>query len=196
MIGRRTVRGPRDPRARIAILSLVWVLLGCVLTAALCFIPLFIAFSGPAERAAEHVHVVDEILALDRHLWKIALGMATAILGPIAILHRKTTGTMVRFCRVFEQVGQGSIPRSFSIRENDYLHAEADAFAKMLAELGERANAIADARDALSLEIKLLAREIAREPSADRHPWEARIQQLEGLDKELADAVSGIAREA
>jgi formate hydrogenlyase subunit 3/multisubunit Na+/H+ antiporter MnhD subunit len=82
----RTTNGPRDPRMRFALVTFASTALAALGTAGLCFVPLFIALANTTEAGLEQSRLASEIIALDHHLWKIALGMAVAVVTTTANL--------------------------------------------------------------------------------------------------------------
>ena len=175
----------RDPRARFALVTLGSMLLGSLVAGSLCFVPLFLAFSRTPEPGFEQARIAGEILALDRHLWKLAIGIAIAIVPPATILYRRVTGPLVRFRRTFDALASGTLPAGFRIRSGDYLHREADSLHAMLQGLRERVEQIRETHTAL----RDALHRAADRPARHGDPSEA-VRELARLDKALADAIS------
>jgi methyl-accepting chemotaxis protein len=193
-VTKRRIRGPRDARARFALTSLGSALLATLATGMLCFVPLFVGMSQQGEPPSAAARIADEILALDRHFWKLALGIVLASTGSAVLLYRKIMGPMVRFRRTFDRVARGTLPPSFRLRANDYFEAEAASLDTMLIGLGDRVRAIRDAQESLSREVALMVERVSS--CDDPRNLVAAANRLEALDKELADALSGFRREA
>lgn len=153
ILRRRKFIVDRSLQLKLLFYAVAYILFYILALGAGLFVPLMIQLSSAEQTSPEALPVATNFLYLHYHFWPVALLSVVVVALHSILTSHKIAGPLYRFRRIFEDLKEGTIPKTVNLRRGDLLQAEMQSINEMLDGIRAKISEIQKAEESLEQSI-------------------------------------------